>query len=723
MSVKDKRLHIVLISIHGLIRGNDLELGRDADTGGQTKYVLELARALAKHPDVRQVDLITRLIKDPEISEIYAQETEKLDSNCQIVRIPAGPDEYIAKELLWDHLDAFTDNLHDFLFTHGLPDIIHSHYADAGYVGSRLSNLLGIPLIHTGHSLGRVKFRRLLAAGFTATEIEKRFNISKRIEAEEFTLASAELIITSTFQEIEKQYGLYDHYTAEMMRVIPPGTDLNRFHPPSHNQWKSDIGKTISRFLHNKKKPIILALSRPDNRKNIDGLLTAYGESKELQSKANLVIIAGNRDDIQDMEEGSKAVLTELLYLIDRYDLYGKVALPKHHRADDVPIIYQLAAQSLGIFVNPALTEPFGLTLIEAAATGLPIVATEDGGPKDIISNCKNGLLIDPLDTENITDTLLELLNDKISWINFAAMGLKGVRECYSWPAHADKYMEAIYEIIKGTTAKAPAPRSRRPMLFHDRAIVTDLDQNLLGDTLVLNNFSTLIRQNRKLTTFAIATGRRLDSALKIIKQYNIPDPDILITSGGAAIHYAPKLTEDTAWRRHIDHNWTAKAVRRILDPLPGLKLQPRSELSEFKISYYINQFRAPSWEEINSLLHQHELAVNVTISFGQFLDVLPIRASKGLALRYFASKWEIPLEKILVAGGSGGDEDMMRGNTLAVVVGNRHNEELLKLHDHESIYFAEQPYANGILEAIDYYDFFNSCKTPQTVSELSEYD
>ncbi len=70
-------------------------------------------------------------------------------------------------------------------------------------------------------------------------------------------------------------------------------------------------------------------------------------------------------------------------------------------------------------------------------------------------------------------------------------------------------------------------------------------------------------------------------------------------------------------------------------------------------------------------------------------------------------------MEQILAAGGSGADEDMMRGNTLAVVVANRHHEELSQLVDQESIYFAARPHAGGILEAIDHYDFFNTCEIP----------
>ena len=333
-------LFVLLISVHGLIRGKNLELGRDADTGGQIKYVLELTRALAQQAEVAQVTLLTRRIEDQQVDDDYARAIEELDNGARIVRLDAGPLDYLPKETLWDHLDTFTDNALTYLRSVGkLPDLVHSHYADGGYVGSRLSHQLGVPLIHTGHSLGRVKRRRLLAAGLDSTAIEQRYSMSRRIEAEEQTLASAERVITSTHQEIEEQYELYDHYQPDQMRVIPPGTDVLHFHPPQGDEWQNPIAEEICRFLRDPQKPIILALSRPDTRKNIGAPVSAYGDSEELQAAANLLVVAGNRDDISELDEGAQEVLTELLLLIDRYDLYGKVAYPKHHNADDVPLI------------------------------------------------------------------------------------------------------------------------------------------------------------------------------------------------------------------------------------------------------------------------------------------------------------------------------------------------------------------------------------------------
>ncbi len=711
MAGKKGQLHLVLISLHGLIRGHDLELGRDDDTGGQIRYVVELARALGERDDVARVDLLTRRVLDSAVSADYARRHERLTNEVSIVRIDCGEDAYIPKEQLWDYLDTFADNALSYIRENRLtPDIIHSHYADGGYVGIRLSSLLGIPLVHTGHSLGRVKRQRLLASGLKRDEIERSYNISRRIEVEEDVLGAADLVITSTHQEIEEQYGLYNYYQPEQMKVIPPGTELDLFFPADGSEQDSPMQRELARFLNQPDKPIILALSRPDARKNLGTLLEVYGESAELQRAANLVIVAGTRDDVREMNSRPQEVLTDLLLTIDQYDLYGNVAYPKHHQLNDVPVLYRLASASGGVFINPALTEPFGLTLIEAAASRLPIVATEDGGPRDITANCNNGYLVDPLDKAAIGKALLKILSDTKTWQTLADNGLEGVRRHYSWQAHVDQYMEALHAILRRVEAPARQPPLRRPSLYHDRAIFTDLDQNLLTDPKSLASFISVMRENRKCATFGIATGRRLDAALRIMKQYGIPQPDVLITSLGTAIHYAPRLTADYAWVQHIDHLWNKPAVLRILTDLPGIKLQPKIEQSRFKISYYIDPNHAPGLEEINSLLHQHEQAVSVFMSFGQFLDIVPVRASKGFALRWFADQWEIPLEHILVAGGSGADEDMMRGNTMAVVVANRHHEELSALVDIEHIYFATKPYAAGILEAIRHYRFFRDC-------------
>lgn len=714
MKAGKEKYYLLLISIHGLIRGHDMELGRDADTGGQTKYVLDLARSLADHDEVERVDLVTRRIVDPSVSDDYASPIEKLSQKARIVRIEAGPPEYIAKEQLWDHLDSFMDNLLLWLNDQErMPNLIHSHYADAGYVGVRLANLLGVPLIHTGHSLGRDKRKRLLAKGLSQEEIETTYNIKRRIEAEEEVLANAALVVTSTRNEIETQYELYQYYDPSRMVVIPPGTDMQQFHPPRKNEAVG-FAKQLQPFLKEPEKPVILALSRPDERKNILTLIEAYGESQALQQAANLVIVAGTRDDIRELDVGAQNVLTHILLLIDAYDLYGRVAIPKHHRPEEVPDIYRLAAASGGIFVNPALTEPFGLTLLEAAACGLPVVATENGGPVDIIGNCHNGELVDPLDSHAIRDALIALLDNRDRWLQASRNGIEGVRRHYTWKAHTTTYLRHI-DKLKPDREPVHGPLSIPGITrLQDRAIFSDLDQNLLGDPETLQHFSDIVRENHRRVSFGIATGRRIDSALAVIKRYHIPLPDILISSMGTRIHYGRALTEDDFWSEHIDHDWKRDRIRRAMSRLPGLQLQANAEQSEFKVSYYYDPQQAPSVDEITALLRKWEVSANVVYSFGQYIDIVPSRASKGQALRYVMQRFEIPLDHVLVAGGSGADTDMMRGNTLAVVVANRHHEELSQLENLQGIYFAEAAHAAGILEAMQHYDFFGRCAVPE---------
>ncbi len=708
-------LTIVLISVHGLVRGNHLELGRDADTGGQVKYVVELARALGERSDVGQVVLLTRRVLDDQVSSDYAEPLEVLSDKASIVRIECGEAKYLRKELLWDVLETFVDNAYDYLKTlPRTPDWIHGHYADAGYVGVRLSHRLGVPLVFTGHSLGRNKRSQLLASGVKHREIEATYNISRRIEAEETTLSVAQRIITSTQQEIENQYGLYDFYQPDLMRVIPPGVDLASFFPPRNDETCESISRELSRFLSDPQKPMILAIARPDPKKNFVSLLTAYGQSPELQRAANLVLVAGNRDDILEMETVTRTTLNDILIAIDRFDLYGKVAYPKHHHPNDIPVLLRLAASSQGVFVNPALTEPFGLTLIEAAASGLPIVATEDGGPSDIIKNLRNGQLINPLDTQAMADTLIEMLSDSRKWREYSSSGVELVGKTYSWRSHVERYLAEICPIAESNTAPTRVRTTRRKGAYRDQAIFTSLDLNLLGDPESLLSLLDFLKAHRKLVIFGVATGRRLESALAVLRQHRIPVPDVLITGQGTEIHYAPGLTNDDAWTRHIDHLWTPKTVKRLLRGMPGLTRQPESQQSDFQLSYYVDT-QIVSAQDIRQLLFRNEVVANVVVSFGNFLDILPVRASKGLALRWCAEQLEFPLENTLVSGVTGADRDMLLGNTLGIVVDSQHRQELTQLAGSENIFFSRAAHAAGIIEAMNHYGF------PQLKERLDE--
>ncbi|QDT49459.1 HAD-IIB family hydrolase [Symmachiella dynata] len=711
-STRTEDLKITLISIHGLIRARNPELGRDADTGGQVKYVLELARELAEHPHVREVELLTRQILDPKLDDDYAQLEEPISENAKIVRIPCGPKRYLRKESLWPYLEMFIDQTLPHFKRTGLPDIIHGHYADAGLVGAQLARLLHIPFVFTGHSLGRVKRQRFSLGSVDEETLEKRFKFTTRIEAEEMALETASMVVTSTNQEVHQQYELYDHYVPDRMEVIPPGVDLTQFYPRDEKWSPGPIAEELSRFLREPDKPMILTVARPDERKNLEMLVKVYGESPQLQEHANLVLVLGTRDDVRELPKAQQTVIDNVLYLIDLYNLYGKVAYPKTHAPEDVPDLYRLAESTRGVFINPALTEPFGLTLLEAGATGLPIVATNDGGPRDIIANCCNGLLVDPLNREEIEHALLRTLTEPEEWSEWSSNGIEGTRKNYAWSNHAKRYLRDLDDIHKHSSSPTlmNRPMTRRLPEF-DRLIITDLDNTLTGHEDSLAEFVDLIRENDHVG-FGIATGRRLDSAQELVEKLGLPRPDLMDTDCGTQLHYGESLTPDKSWQKSIGYAWKPREIREVLDNLPGLFIQDESHQSDFKISYEVDFSISPTLASIKKSLREAGLRAKIVMSLGMYLDVIPVRGGSDLSMRHVLWKWGFAPEHVLVAGDSGNDAGMLLGRTLGVVVGN-HSSELNRLKNLPRIYFAKAENAAGILEGIQYYNFLDKIVIP----------
>ena len=718
MSDENKKgLYIQLYSLHGLIRGKELELGRDADRGGQIKYVFELASMLSTFPEVEKVELVTRWIYDKKVSPDYSVPIEKVNDKFDIVRIRAGGGKYIRKELLWNYLEEFSDKSIKYLKAKKrLPDFIHSHYADAGYVCTELTKFFGIPFFHSSHSLGKDKIKKLTEDGVSPEMIEKRYKISQRIESEEKIFYFADMIVTSTSHEIENHLRHYDNVSESKFKVIPPGVNLEKFFPYNEERkWDAQtaallkhINREYTKFFVTNDKPLILSLCRPDRRKNISGLITAYGEDKELQKKANLAIYAGVRDDIATMEENEREVLTEILLLMDKYNLYGKMAIPKKHDTDfEVPELYRLAAKTGGVFVNAALSETFGLTLIEAAATGVPVVATEDGGPRDIIANCKNGIKVDVSDPKNISKALNKIFDDKELWNAYSENGIKNVKKYYSWQAHAEKYLYEANKILKAqSSAKDLFVSSGKKLLAMEKMIVSDIDYTLLGDDVALSNFKKTLKQMPQNIGFGVATGRVVESAIEAIKKNKISMPDFFITSVGSEIYYKRKdeLVYSTGWDAHISHLWNRERIVELLSQFGFLKYQEKQNQRKFKISYYTSD-NPKNINKVKQLLVDKKIKCSFIFSHGQFLDILPYRASKGKAIRYLAYRWNIPFEKVLVAGDSGNDMEMLKGELLGVVVAN-YSPELENLKGSRRIYFSDKNFAAGIIDGINHYNF-----------------
>ncbi|MCB0669454.1 MAG: HAD-IIB family hydrolase [Saprospiraceae bacterium] len=712
-------IRIVLINIHGLIKSSGLEIGRDADNGGQTRYVYELAEYLSRHPEVKQVHLFTRLIDDPKLDPSYSLPVEIINDKLDIRRIPFAGKKYRMKEELWDHLDEFVGNSIKYLKENDIiPNWIHSHYGDAGYAACELSTLLKLPFAHTGHSLGIAKKNKVRALGLTDEEGERKFKFSKRLRAENRTIEASSFIITSTTQEIET-YKLYDSFKQGNFKTLAPGVDTEKFTPyyqtnlPGEDveaeiQRKYWVGEYIEKFLSQPHKPCILALSRPDRRKNLHTLIDVFGKDKELQSLANLVIFAGIRKDIEKMAENEREVLVQILLQMDKYDLYGRLAIPKKHDVEnEVATIYRYCAEKRGVFANLTLHENFGLTLIESASCGLPVVSTKNGGPSEIIPKCKNGILVDPLNFTEIKNAIIKIMTDEQLWRDYSDSGILNTQKYYSWERHVNQYMQWV-EIALQTFDKIRdgMPTDVR-MKNAKKLLVSDIDGTMISDELDdpgLKDLREVLDNRGNEFALAYASGRSVRLVREVILSHRLPRPDFLICAVGSQIYYrrGDEYFIDKGWSRYLDRNWKRDEIKKRLDHLQFLELQEAEGQNPHKISYYLKD---KIWkpDQVDTILGKFRNQVSVIMSHDRFLDILPRRASKGKALRYICKKWSIPYSKLYTAGDSGNDHDMLEGSGNAIIVGNS-APELDHLKPAKNLYRAESFAAAGVLEGLKHF-------------------
>ncbi len=706
-------LRLLHLNLHGLLRSRDLELGRDADTGGQTLYVLELVKGLALRPEVDQVELITRLIQDRRVSIDYSQPKEEIVPGANIIRLPFGPKRYLRKELLWPYLDDLADQLVNRLQEqNSFPDWIHAHYADAGYVGALVSRRLGIPLIFTGHSLGREKQRRLIAAGVDHHQIEQSYSISRRIDAEELALAHSDLVITSTQQESEQQYSRYGCFEQNRAEVVPPGVDSSRFHTATLKSESSEVLDFLTPFLRDPSLPPLLAISRAVRRKNIPALVETFGRSSVLRERYNLVLLLGCRDDLRHQEKQQRDVFQQIFDLVDRFDLYGKIAYPKYHRREQIPAIYRWAANQHGLFVNPALTEPFGLTLLEAAASGLPVVATDDGGPRDILSRCKNGMLVDVTDLEALQDVLEQAGSDQHQWDKWSENGIEAITRHFSWDAHVCRYLALMKKRLKTLPI--------RPSVINQDALANPIGENLLLldldsslDKQEEENLRALrefldSNQSEKSHALGVLTGRSLKLARYRYAELHLPDPAVWITRSGTEIYYGQQNQQDDLWRSSISVNWQRENVENALSDLKDyIVLQDLEHQGPYKISYLLKRPDEMILPLVRKRLRQRSQAASPHLRCHWYLDVVPLRASRTEAIRYLSLRWGLSLSKVVVIASEQGDGELIRG-LIAAVVPAEHDPSLEGLKNQQRVFFASRSKHNGIIDGLNHYRFLS---------------
>ena len=481
---------IAIISPHGWF-GQTNALGKP-DTGGQVIYILDQVRALEKHLkeeltltglDIApQIIVLTRLI--PEAKDTTCnQRLEKIfnTENGWILRVPFRDDQYnvvknwVSRFKIWPYLETFAEDAATELTSEfkGRPDLVIGNYSDGNLVASMLSDKFDVIQCTIAHALEKTKYT---FSDLNWQQLERDYHFSLQYTADMLSMNKSDFIITSTLQEIigtEDTMGQYESYQffsmpqlfqvvsginlfAPKFNVIPPGVDEDLYFPYFEQEkrvkskrriWEkrlfTDVDEDIHGTLDDPEKPPIFTMARFDKIKNITGLIHAFGISNTLQKHCNLVFAAGtiHLDASADMEERKE--ISKAYDLIDRFNLHGKLRwLPSINKLDTGEV-YRIIADHKGLFVQPALFEAFGLTIIEAMASGLPTFATKFGGPLEIIEYGQSGYLLNTSKPELIAASLEEFVikarDDESLWKAISENGIARVKEHFNWKHYSQR--------------------------------------------------------------------------------------------------------------------------------------------------------------------------------------------------------------------------------------------------------------------------------------------
>ncbi len=492
-------MHIAFLNPQGNFDPNDSYWTEHPDFGGQLVYVKQVALAMGELGHT--VDILTRQIIDPDWPEF----ADKFDAypdapNVRIVRLPAGPEYFLRKELLWPHLvQDWVPNVLEF-YGDELPDAFTAHYGDGGLCGVLLEDATGVPFTFTGHSLGAQKMDKLNATCGNLAELEARFFFSRRIVAERLSMNHSAINITSTQQERFEQYahqayqGAVDVHDDRRFAVIPPGVNLDIFENCSRSaneaETQARVRARLKRDIDPERRdlPVIVASSRLDPKKNHIALVNAFAHSETLQEMANLVILTGALDDPLHKDAGANDTELEVLRgireVVQTHALVGKISAFSVQGQPALAAAYRFFAERGSVFALTALYEPFGLAPLEAAAAGLPVIVTQNGGPSESLvdDELEYGVLIDPEDPADIARGLERVLEDIEAWRTFAARGHQRVLDRYTWERTAGGYLARIEEMVADPTARRPADRLPIHAYFQDPVPKHEITLNELAE-------------------------------------------------------------------------------------------------------------------------------------------------------------------------------------------------------------------------------------------------
>ncbi|MCM1983454.1 sucrose synthase [Lyngbya confervoides] len=547
---------VVSVSVHGWVAQEDV-LGK-AETGGQVAYVFD--QALYLEQQLREcfdlaglsslqikpeVVIVTRLIPECEGTHCnYKIEPIQGTQFAKILRVPFRDDQlkpvesWVSKFEVWPYLDRFVEEVTqelEPLFHHQPPDLFLGHNSDGNLVAARLARRF--KALHGGiaHALEKSKH---LFSDLYWQDLEAKYHFSIQFSADLISMNAAHFILTSSHQEITGSYdnlGQYESYQCFTMpqlyhvvnginlrsarfNVVPPGINEAIFFPHSQKQRRSvDLTHAVETLLFDAHHPDTLGQLRlPEKRpilafapvlaiKNLTGLLEAFGRNRPLREHCNLILLTGMIHPEAAVTADQRQLLKNLHRILDQYQLISDVRwigqrLPGDHLAE----AYRIIADRQGVLFHGGRFEAFGLTLLEAMVTGIPVFATQFGGPAEIIEPDRSGFLINPTQLDEAMDQVLEFVlrceREPDLWHTFSQQAIERVQKHYRWDQHVKSlltiaslhrftqrfnrqsqralacYLNALYALLFQSRLSAPLPLENwRPFGSGTRAAECDL--------------------------------------------------------------------------------------------------------------------------------------------------------------------------------------------------------------------------------------------------------
>ncbi|MFK3985503.1 D-inositol-3-phosphate glycosyltransferase [Micromonospora sp. NPDC050397] len=374
---------IATLSVHT----SPLDQPGTGDAGGMNVYIVEVARRLADAGV--EVEIFTRATASdlPPVVEMAP--------GVLVRHVTAGPFEGLAKEELPGQLCAFTNGVLRAEAAHppGWYDLIHSHYWLSGHVGWLAKERWGVPLVHTAHTLAKVKNSRLADGD--------RPEPKSRMIGEEQLVAEADRLVANTAVEARD---LISRYGAEPARVavVEPGVDLDRFRPATGSV---DAGRLAARRRLGLPEYgyVVAFVGRIQPLKAPDVLMQAVAALRDrdpsIAEQLTVVIAGGPSGSGLDQP-------TALIELATSLGIGDSVLFRPPYTGEDLPALYRAA----DLVAVPSYTESFGLVALEAQACGTPVVAAAVGGLVTAVRDGVSGILVDGHDPVDWARTLSGLL-------------------------------------------------------------------------------------------------------------------------------------------------------------------------------------------------------------------------------------------------------------------------------------------------------------------------